>query len=400
MRAVAIPLTSFEACIHSPPFEAVMAALHVMVLVWMLLLAVMFTSFKACIPFAILRASADGSIACDGDCLDAVRCPSAHKLKGLNHCPFSQALMAALHAAPGIWMLLSAIPLKSSKAGVIRHLLATTTTSSSTTTTSTSSSTISSECPMAALHVLEACGHSPPFRSSDGSIACDGACLDAALCHYAHELQGVHPLATLRASADGSIACADAVKRVPAENVLTVRGGLDDLRLLLGGGLANELAGLRQVPDKVVRDHVHGELRVPEGVRGVVHRDQIFTERSRDLHASVKKLLHHALQLGVLQALIQDLIQGVVLVLGHRVGVEGGVGGAVSLAPSALRPARLRTSWIGPACRRRHPRSPAPPPCRPCSPSTEDKQDGPTYMLYGCQAAVQRDGHACVLTRM
>ena len=38
------------------------------------------------------------------------------------------------------------------------------------------------------------------------------------------------------------------------------------------------------------------------------------SERLRDLHASVKKFLDHALQLGDLQVLIQDLIQGVVLV--------------------------------------------------------------------------------------
>mmetsp|Transcript_109160 Transcript_109160/g.352405 ORF Transcript_109160/g.352405 Transcript_109160/m.352405 type:complete len:300 (+) Transcript_109160:96-995(+) len=57
-----------------------------------------------------------------------------------------------------------------------------------------------------------------------------------------------------------------AVERVPAEHVLAVRVGLHDLRLLLRGSLAHELAGLGEVPEEVVGDDVNGELPVPEGV--------------------------------------------------------------------------------------------------------------------------------------
>lgn len=39
--------------------------------------------------------------------------------------------------------------------------------------------------------------------------------------------------------------------------------------------LANVLRALGQVPEQVVRDHVHRELAVTEGVGGIVHSDQI-----------------------------------------------------------------------------------------------------------------------------
>mmetsp|Transcript_70984 Transcript_70984/g.152966 ORF Transcript_70984/g.152966 Transcript_70984/m.152966 type:complete len:436 (-) Transcript_70984:43-1350(-) len=120
-----------------------------------------------------------------------------------------------------------------------------------------------------------------------------------------------------------------AVKRVPAEDVLAVRVGLHDHRLLLGGGLAHKLAALCEVPEQVVRDHVHGELRVAEGVGGVVHGHEVHAEGLGDLDAGGEQLLHHGLQLGVLQGLGEHLLHGVVLVLGHGVRVEGGVRGAV-----------------------------------------------------------------------
>mmetsp|Transcript_67951 Transcript_67951/g.210075 ORF Transcript_67951/g.210075 Transcript_67951/m.210075 type:complete len:402 (+) Transcript_67951:104-1309(+) len=129
-----------------------------------------------------------------------------------------------------------------------------------------------------------------------------------------------------------------AVQGVPTEDVLPVRVCLHDFRLLLRGGLADELGGLGKIPEQVVRDDVHGQLAVAEGVGGVIHSDQVHPQGLCDFHAGIQQLLDHALHLRVLEALGHHLVDGVVLVLGHGVSVEGRVRGAVRVV--ALRPPR------------------------------------------------------------
>ena len=86
MLKLAVLLASSEACAHLLHFsQALTAALHVMVSIWMLLLAILLESSRACVHPPAFSQALMAAFACDGAHMDAAACHSAHE----PHCPFA-----------------------------------------------------------------------------------------------------------------------------------------------------------------------------------------------------------------------------------------------------------------------------------------------------------------------
>eukprot|EP00982_Pelagococcus_subviridis_P004431 29185-Pelagococcus_subviridis.AAC.2 len=134
--------------------------------------------------------------------------------------------------------------------------------------------------------------------------------------------------------ADGPVVVDDRgpVERVPAHREAAVRVARLHLGLLLGRAPGDDRGGLDRVPHDLVRDDVHGQLRVAERVRGALDGDERGAERLGDVGARVELLADHRLHLLVLALGAEDGVEGVVRLLLLRGGVEGRPGGAVLAA--------------------------------------------------------------------
>ena len=130
---------------------------------------------------------------------------------------------------------------------------------------------------------------------------------------------------------DGPVVVDDggAVERVPAHGVLAVRVALHNFRLFFGRTVRHSFRALHAIPHEVIRDHVHGKLRVTKGVRAPLHGDERRAQRLGDIRAAIEHLDNHLAQLFVRAVLTQDVFKARVRVLLLRRRVERRRRGAV-----------------------------------------------------------------------